>query len=191
VPGAQRDGFTLIEMLVVLIALALVAAAVVPSMAAAGRQGELDRAAARVVASARFARETAMDLQAPVMMSVETAPDAVRLFWEEADSPLPEASTGASSRGEEPVSRAMLPVKFAFVPLPVRITAHLEAEGDGTVAAAPAGIRGAHGTGGVLRFPADGRPEGGVVILMDDRGRERRILVTPETGVVRIERGDE
>jgi type II secretory pathway pseudopilin PulG len=189
--GAQRPGFTLIEIVVVLMGLALVAAAVVPSISAAGRQGDLDRTAARVAASARFARETAIELQATVTMTVETTPDAVRLSWQEEGSlPTPGSQLpAAGSREPAAASRAggSLPGRFAFVPLPSQLSAHLEPAAE---SAAPSAPRGARDSGGVLRFPADGRPEGGLITLMDDRGRERRILVMPETGVVRIERDD-
>jgi hypothetical protein len=175
---------------VVLMGLALVAAAVVPAVSAVGRQGDLDRTAARVAASARFARETAIELQATVTMTVETAPDAVRLSWQEEESlPTPGSQLPAASRESRAASRdgGHLPGRFAFVPLPSQLSAHLEPAAE---SAGPAAPRGARDNGGVLRFPANGRPEGGLITLMDDRGRERRILVMPETGVVRIERDD-
>jgi len=86
----------------------------------------------------------------------------------------------------------MLPASFASVLMPPRVTAHLEAapvDPDSNtsplVSAPGAGNQGETS----LRFPPDGRTAGGVVVLSDDRGRERRVLVTPETGVVRIEEG--
>src|SRR5579862_2625961 len=57
-PKGSRNGFTLIEMIVVLFALVILAAAVIPSMRGAGRENDLDNVTARVIASARYARET-------------------------------------------------------------------------------------------------------------------------------------
>jgi len=200
-----QGGFTLIELIVVLIGLAVVAAAVVPSLAAAGRQGELDRVAARVAASARFARETAIEHQAALVMTVETAPDVVRLAWD-ADAPqlaslaapgsrLPAGDTERGSWSVEPgtapkAQEVPLPRAFAIVPLPARVAARVERALEESVLAAPAQARAASADP-VLRFPADGRTGGGVILLTDDRGRERRVVLAPQTGVVRIEDGDE
>jgi prepilin-type N-terminal cleavage/methylation domain-containing protein len=201
-PFCTRSGFTLIEMIVVLVGLAVVASAVVPQILAAGRQGDLDRIAVRVAASARFARETAIEHQSALLMTVEAAPDAVRLQWEseEMAPDAPDRARVTSERrdgqrgaaSQEPTAGVSLPRLFAIVPLPSRVTAHLEPAPEEGVLSAPAVVRAplAGGSGPsapALRFPADGRTEGGVVVLADDRGRERRIVVTPESGVVRIE----
>src|SRR5262249_46483761 len=76
---APSNGFTMVEMFVVLLALAILAAAVVPALRGAGRQGDLDDAAARVAASARFARETALSHGTMVTLTVETSPEMIRL----------------------------------------------------------------------------------------------------------------
>ena len=75
------------------------------------------------------------------------------------------------------------------MPLPPGVTARLEPAPEGEVGTAPFDLRAPAGED-ALRFPADGRPDGGVVVLTDDRGRERRVVVAPDTGVVRIERID-
>lgn len=172
-------------MLVVLMGLAVVAAAVVPSIAAAGRGRDLDRVAARVAASARFAREVASDEQAALTLTVEPTLNLVRLAWEEE----PEADMPMRRKGEDRTDRAPLPRALALVRLPESVSARIEAaEADG-VSRTPLGTR-AVPTGDGLRFPADGRARGGVIVLTDERGRERRVVVAPRTGVVHIESGD-
>src|SRR5712692_9703159 len=62
-PTGTRDkspGFTLIELVVVLVGLAVITAAVVPALRGAGHQQDLASAADRVAASARFACEEAI-----------------------------------------------------------------------------------------------------------------------------------
>jgi type II secretion system protein H len=174
-----RSGFTLIELIVVLMGLVVMAAVVVPAMRGAGNRGDLDSAVTRVVASARFARQAAVERQETVALTVEAEPSVVRLMSQAEMEPTPAGNA---------VMQAPLPAAFAAVRLPARVTAHLEAAPEER--AGTASVSGAVLADGMLRFTPDGRTTGGVVVLMDERGRERRVLVTPETGVVRIEDGD-
>lgn len=180
---ARRAAFTLIELIVVLMGLVMMAAAVVPSITAAGRQGELERVAGRVAASARLAREMAVEHQAAISLTVETAPDALHVAWEDETTAQP----AGGFRAQEEVTLPPLPRRFALVPLPTRVAARLESAPEEIGPSVPAGSGAARGESNALRFPADGRPEGGVIVLTDERGRERRVVVTPDTGVVRIE----
>jgi prepilin-type N-terminal cleavage/methylation domain-containing protein len=178
--GAQRPGFTLIELSVVLLALVIVAAAVVPALHGAGRQEDLAGVAARVAASARFARDEAVERQMPITLIVQPELPAVRLAVDGTAGPQ-------TMGGQSPL--LSLPSAFAFVRLPQRIHARLEAVPEtlnGSVPVMPA-------SGGELpslRFPPDGRTAGGAVLLTDDRGRTLRVAVTPDTGRVSVESGN-
>jgi hypothetical protein len=66
--------------------------------------------------------------------------------------------------------------------------AHLEPLPDEPTGAAP--VPGAALADGMLRFTPDGRTTGGVVVLADEQGRQRRVHVASETGVVRVEDGN-
>jgi prepilin-type N-terminal cleavage/methylation domain-containing protein len=193
----RRSGFTLIELSVVLLALVIVAAAVVPALHGAGRQEDLAGVAARVAASARFARDEAVERQTAITLTVQPELSAVRLAVDgTAEAPL-DASFGApvsrsvagpqTMGGQSPLSS--LPSAFAFVRLPLRIHARLEAVPETLNGSAPV----TPASGGELpslRFPPDGRTVGGVVVLTDDRGRTLRVAVTPDTGRVRVESGN-
>jgi len=180
--------------MVVLVGLVIVAAAVVPAMQGAGRRGDLDSAAARVAASARFAREAAVERQETVGLMVEPEARLVRLVRQPeieagsaADLAATPTTTPASPTGEEKL-QAPLPARFAAVSLPSGVIAHLEPAPMESIGAAP--TPGAALADGVLRFTPDGRSTGGVVVLTGERGQERRVLVSPETGVVRVEDGN-
>ena len=182
-------GFTLIELMVVLIALVIVAAAVVPALRGAGHQGDLDSAASRVAAAARVGRDTAVEQQVPIDLTLENEPaPRLRLV------PAADGATVPQPVGSTTAAPPLLPAVFASVPMPPRVTAHLEAvpvdPGSNSSPLVSAPRTGNPGETS-LRFPPDGRTAGGVVVLSDDRGHERRVLVTPETGVVRIEEGGE
>jgi hypothetical protein len=174
---------------VVLVALVVLAALVVPALMGRARQGDLDGAAARVAASARFARDTAVSRGVTVVLAIETEPGMIRLAVEEEDTTTAATGAfapvaGASMRsGAATISPSMLPDRFARIVLPARVTAHLEPAIDEYSPQASLA------TGDGLRFPPDGRTEGGVVVLSDMRGRERRILVAPGTGQVVTEMG--
>jgi type II secretory pathway pseudopilin PulG len=185
-PNAQRPtpsgaGFTLIELMVVLVGLVIVAAAVVPAMRGAGHRGDLDSAATKVVASARFAREAAVERQETVGLTVEPEPPMVRLVTEQ-------ELQSAPSRLQDQAPLAPLPVADALVRLPAGVMAHLEPLPDEPTGAAP--VPGAALADGMLRFTPDGRTTGGVVVLADEQGRQRRVHVASETGVVRVEDGN-
>jgi type II secretion system protein H len=177
-----RSGFTLVEMMVVLVTLVILAAAVVPMLHRAARQGDLDTATARVAASARFARETAVARAVTVDLTLETAPAAVTLAVEADDTaqtPIGSSSpTAAMTRGGTAAdSTQPLPPRYAHVLLPEGVTAQLEADPEASTSQPLTSGEG-------LRFPPDGRTDGGVIGLHDARGRERRIRVVPGTGQV-------
>jgi type II secretion system protein H len=172
----ERSGFTLIELLVVLVALVVLAAAVVPALRGAGHQENLDAATARVAASARFARETAASRGVTVTLTAETEPSMIRLAIDENEAtPAAGLPVGRAGQGDAP--SPLLPARFAQVFLPAGVTAQLEEAPDDSSNRSAGTIDG-------LRFPPDGPGPGGVIVLSDARGRERRILVTPGTSQV-------
>jgi Tfp pilus assembly protein FimT len=186
-PERLNAGFTLIELMVVLIGLVIVAAAVVPALRGAGHQQDLTSTAARVEASARFARDEAIRRQATILLTVATEPAAVRLAVENTPASNGMGPVGMPSASGQPANM-MLSSSFALVRLPTKIQARLEPVPEtmnGSMTAAPA----TNGDMESLRFPPDGRSMGGAVVLTDSRGRSLRVTVTPETGVVRVEAG--
>jgi len=175
----------------VLVALVIVASAVVPALRNAGHQQDLAEVADRVAASARFAREEAVARQAAIVLTVAPAPAAVRLA---VDASGAAAVSGSMAMGASRGIRSSLPLlplpsAFALVRLPPRFQARLEALPEtfnGSATTTPT----SGGTLETLRFPPDGRTTGGMLLLTDDRGRTVRVVVTPDTGVVRVEAGN-
>jgi prepilin-type N-terminal cleavage/methylation domain-containing protein len=184
-------GFTLIELLIVLVALVVLASAVVPALHNAGHQEDLAQVMDRVAASARFARDEAVARQIPIVLTVVPAPAAVQLAVDASGVMGARGSTPSGGAGAMRTSSPLLPLPsaFALVPLPPRFQARLEALPEtfnGSVTGTPAGGADLQ----TLRFPPDGRTMGGMVLLTDDRGRTVRVVVTPDTGVVRVEAGN-
>jgi prepilin-type N-terminal cleavage/methylation domain-containing protein len=197
---AIRPAFTLIELIVVLMALVIVAAAVVPALRGAGHQADLTEVAARVAASARFARDEAVARQVPIVLtvgagSVPAGGTAVRLA---VDTQALAGTRGAMGPGgigmgtttAAPASIAALPAAFARVPLPPRCQARLEAL-PATLNGSPTLTPASGSAVDTLRFPPDGRTMGGLVVLTDNRGRTIRVVITPDTGVVEEQSGNE
>jgi type II secretion system protein H len=187
----RSKGFTLIEMLVVLIALVVVAAAVVPALHGAGHQQDLAGVATRVAASARFARNEAIERQAAIALTVESSPAVVRLAVDDSGALGGQAPVTMGTPGSMGTQSPALPLPstFALVRLPSRVQAHLEAVPEtlnGSVSTMPA----SGGNLETLRFPPDGRTTGGMVVLTDERGRTARVTVAPDTGVVRVTQGN-
>jgi prepilin-type N-terminal cleavage/methylation domain-containing protein len=187
----SKAAFTLIELLVVLVALVVLASTVVPALRNAGHQQDLAEVADRVAASARFARDEAVARQAPIVLTVGPAPAAVQLAVDASSMMSAPGSMAMGATGGMRSSSPLRPLSstFARVPLPPRFQARLEALPEtfnGSVTAPPAGGADLQ----TLRFPPDGRTMGGMVLLTDDRGRTVRVVVTPDTGVVRVEAGN-
>jgi len=180
----SKAAFTLIELLVVLVALVVLASAVVPALRNAGHQQDLAEVADRVAASARFARDEAVARQASIVLTVAPAPAAVQLAVDASGMMGAPGSMAMGAPGGAPLRP--LSSAFAHVPLPLRFQARLEALPEtfnGSVTATPA----SGGALDTLRFPPDGRTLGGMILLTDDRGHTLRVVVTPDTGVVRVE----
>jgi type II secretory pathway pseudopilin PulG len=194
-PERLIPGFTLVELIVVLICLIVMAVAVVPALRGAGHQEDLNSAAMRVAAAARLGRDTAVEQQVPIDLMLESQPPAVRLVpAEETTGPTTQSAPAVPSamgRGTTTGS-PILPSRIANVLLPARVTAHMEAAPEdpaSSVSSTSSNSRaGAQNETG-LRFPPDGRTVGGMVVLSDDHGHVQRVLITPQTGIVRIEEG--
>jgi prepilin-type N-terminal cleavage/methylation domain-containing protein len=184
----SRRAFTLVEMMIVLVTLVIVAAAVVPMLHGAARQGDLDSATARIAASARYARETAITQAVTIDLIIATAPPAIELTQESLDTTQgPMTSSSPMSNAMRPNTQtdvlAPLPARYAHVPLPDGITAQIEPDPEAMLTNQP------QTQGDMLRFPPDGHLEGGMIVLHDVRGRERRIVVTAGTGKVSTDDG--
>jgi type II secretory pathway pseudopilin PulG len=188
----SKSGFTLIELLVVIIGLVIVAAAVVPTLRGAGHQQDLSETAARVEASARYARNEAMARQETIVLTVETSPAVIRLAVDNSGalgSPTPGTAMGSPGGMGTQSTNLALPVTYALVPLPTRVQAHMEAVPE-TFNGSPSTPLAGSGNLDALRFPPDGRTTGGMVVLTDQRGRTVRVTVAPDTGVVQVAQGN-
>jgi prepilin-type N-terminal cleavage/methylation domain-containing protein len=200
--GADRGyphlngGFTLIELMVVMIALVILAAAVVPALHGAAHQQDLSEVATRVAASARYARDEAASRQETIVLSVETSPPAVLLAvdtsgmtGETAPGSMSAPGTMSAPGGMGASSpTAALPATYALIRLPTQVQAHLEA--------VPETLNGSIASTGtssspleMLRFPPDGRTTGGMVVLTDARGHTMRVTVAPDIGTVKVTQG--
>jgi prepilin-type N-terminal cleavage/methylation domain-containing protein len=187
-------GFTLIELLIVLVALVVLASAVVPALRNAGHQEDLAEVADRVAASARFARDEAVARQSAIVLTVDPQPAAVRLTVDTQGAGVTSGSgTGGAGGGmasTAPLTSTLaLPSAFALVRMQPRFQARLEAVPE-TFNGSATATRASGAALQTLRFPPEGRTMGGMVVLTDDRGRSVRIVVTPNTGVVRVEAGN-
>src|SRR5207253_3102884 len=99
---------------IVLMALVIVAAAVVPSLRGAGRQGDLDDVAARIAASARFARETAAVRGATADLAVDTSSGSILLTLEQdASGTGPQAMPAPGTRSTGAAGTTVLPSQYA------------------------------------------------------------------------------
>src|SRR5437016_2510432 len=94
---STRRGFTLIELIVVLFALVILAAAVIPSLRGAGRENDLDDVTARVIASARYARETAAARGVSVDLTLDATAGMIRLVQEQETTSGSPFSSGPSA----------------------------------------------------------------------------------------------
>jgi type II secretion system GspH-like protein len=172
----------------VLVALVVIAAAAVPALRQAGHREELSEVAARVAASARFARDEAVARQAAIVLTVDGA-SGVRLAVD-TQGMLGTVGAGGGMATQAPVASVVaLPSAFALIHLPPQCQARLEAVPE-PLNGSPTATPTSGGSVGTLRFPPDGRTLGGMVVLTDERGRTLRIVVTPDTGVVRVESGN-
>jgi prepilin-type N-terminal cleavage/methylation domain-containing protein len=189
-PERLNAAFTLIELLVVLIALVVMAAAVVPALHGAGHQQDLAGVATRVAASARFARNEAIERQAAIVLTVEPSPAVIRLAVDDSGALGGQAPVTMGTPGSMGMQASALPLPstYALVRLPSRVQARLEVVPEtlnGSVSSMPASGSNLE----MLRFPPDGRTTGGMVVLTDNRGRTVRLTVAPDMGVVRVETG--
>ncbi len=73
----RRDGFTLMEVIVTLVVLAIAAAAAIPAFLGATRIEEMDRAVGAFEAVFRVARDSAVLTARPVLVTVDSATGAV------------------------------------------------------------------------------------------------------------------
>lgn len=169
VRGRAR-GFTLLELLVVLLLVGLVSALVVPRMLASLPGVQLKSAARAVAASLRYARSQAVFQTTPYVAAFDGA--RARLVVE------PVAVAGAAPEwGEEPATRGG-PEGRRVYELPTGVEVEVlggEVAADGTE------------TARVLFFPR-GDSTGGRVVLRDPRQREYAIIIDPITGIVEIQR---
>jgi len=173
--------------MVVMIALVILAAAVVPALHGAAHQQDLSGVATRVAASARFARDEAANRQETIVLSVGTSQPAVQLAVDTSGMVGETAPGSMSAPGGMGTSSPNLPLPatYALIRLPARVQAHLEQVPE-TLNGSVSSTGTSRGSLETLRFPPDGRTTGGMVVLTDARGHTMRVTVAPDTGIVKV-----
>lgn len=84
-------GFTILELVIVLMLMAIVLAAVAPSLTGWNRGQRLDNAAGRLLAASRFARSEAISAAAPHRLEIDALGGSYRVTRLEAQSYMPVA----------------------------------------------------------------------------------------------------
>jgi len=85
--NSTRGGFTLIEILVVIVILGLLAAVVIPSVANTG-QMQVHSAAAMLTSDIQYAQSLAISSQRPVTISFSPSGDYYTVHWSNESDPL-------------------------------------------------------------------------------------------------------
>jgi type II secretion system protein H len=191
-PPARRRGFTLVELLAVLVIFGLLAAIALPNLGIrSGRM--LDEEARRLASSLEFARQRAVMTGVPHRVFVDLDQAAYRIEWvgrPEAGEPEL-AETGAAAAGDDLARPALSPpgagAEGEFEPLAGSLgdVAQLDE------AVHFAGIETAEGTfqqGTVqIFFERNGTSDPAAVVLENDAGRRVALYVTPLSDSVRFE----
>lgn len=104
----NRGGFTLVEMVVVLLILAVAAAVTVPALLEPRQEEELDAATRRIETLFRLARDSAARAGVPVTLTVDSVTGGVWLEPERVRSDVVERATSLTSRLQPPRSGASM-----------------------------------------------------------------------------------
>lgn len=168
--AAVRDGFTLIELMVVLMVMAVLSAAIVPSLVAAIRRAGAQSAASRVRDVLEFGSTAAIARRQPVTVQFDTDRRAcwvsvrrTRLPWRETgDEEAGEGQTLISVQLPESIEMTLL----REMPLQGSERQSLEQE--------------------AIRFWPDGTAETAVIEIADPDGDRYLVGVRGETGQVKL-----
>ena len=167
-------GFTLLELLVVLVIISLMSVLVVPQLTGSLAKTNLQTASKKISASLRYARSRAVSEKITYVAIFDFEKDRLSIMTGQ------EAQTGETLKedlgdGEEPVIRS----KSYDLPDGVKLEKGVSGEDEID-----------SGLFQIAFFPT-GSSSGGDVILTNDRGKRYKISVDFITGVVRLESWDE
>lgn len=165
--GGRRPGFSLLELLVVLVIIAVASAVVVPRLAGSLSGVSLRSAAKRAAASMRYARSRAAGEKLPWRAVLDFEHKEIRV------EPVPVGD--AAEAGEKEAKAGARESKRIPLPGGVRL-----------VKASSGELEADAGTFEITFFPSGGS-SGGEVVLADERGRRYALDVDFITGSVRLE----
>ena len=178
-------GFTLLELLVVLIIISLMSVLVVPQFAGSLARMNLQTASKKISASLRYARSQAASEKIIYVAIFNFEKDRLSIMSGEKASDLPvldRTQTGESIAIEEDLSDGEKPViRSRSYDLPDGIKLEKGVSGEGEIDS---------GLFEIVFFPT-GSSSGGDVILVNDQGKRYKISVDFITGGVRLGELDE
>lgn len=173
-------GFTLLELLVVLVIISLMSVLVVPQLTGSLGKMNLQTASKKISASLRYARSRAVSEKITYVAIFDFEKDRLSIMTGMTGMTGQEAQTGETLKedlgdGEEPVIRS----KSYDLPDGVKLEKAVSGEDE---------IDSGHFQ--IAFFPA-GSSSGGDVILINDRGKQYKISVDFITGIVQLGSWDE
>ncbi len=173
-------GFTLLELLVVLVIISLMSVLVVPQLTGSLSKTNLLTASKKISASLRYARSQAASEKITYVAVFDFEKDRLSIMTGRTGMTGQKAQTGETIEqdlgdGEEPVIRS----KSYDLPDGVKLEKGVSGENEID-----------SGLFQIVFFPT-GSSSGGDVILTNDRGKRYKISVDFITGVVRLESWDE
>jgi len=163
-PRSSDQGFTLIEMVVVLVIMGVAFSLTLPSLGDGLRRWRLQGAVREVATLLKFTRNQSVAGRAPLQVLLDRSRN---LYWlDKANAPVLADPSRADEKG---IRLYALPAGIRFGEVTVSNTSLAEERI------------------GILFFPTGGST-GGEVQILDARGRAYRISVDPVTGQARIQR---
>ena len=169
-PLRKDRGFTLMEVIVTLVVLAIAAAAAIPAFLGATRVGEMDRAVGAFEAVFRLARDSAVLTARPVLVTVDSATGAV---WMETARAT--ALDGSAATAGDGIGGSFRRMGIASASAPGR---RLDLELPGGVEVITTGARAA------FRFAPTGAVDADTFGLRDATGRVRPLVLDRWSGHV-------
>ena len=164
--GARRSGFTLVELMVVVLVMAVLAGAIAPNIVSVAERRGLDRAAVQVRDLLDFAEAAAIARRKTVAVHYDPERNACWVVLEETFLPW---------LGEEPAAEARV---LAAVRLPEQVSVAILYGGAGE-APSRGDVR-----QGVIRFRPDATADEAVIELTDEDGRQETVRVRPSAGAL-------
>ena len=160
----QRGGFTLLELVVVLAIVGVAFAFAIPSLGDGLRRWRLQGAVRELATIMKFTRNQSVTRRTPLQVVMDRSQS---LYWlDRLDAPVLQDPQRAEEKG---IRLYVLPAGIRFGEVTV---------GGGSPVDARVG----------MPFYPKGNSAGGVVQMLDARGRDYRVRVDPVTGHARVQR---